>query len=88
MRRSQFSDEQIIAILKEAEAGRVVKDLCLDHGISQETFYRWRRKFAGMGISDAARVKRLEDENRRLKKVVADLTLDKEALKDALSRRQ
>jgi putative transposase len=87
VRRSRFSDEQIIAILKEAEAGRVVKDLCREHGISQETFYRWRRKFAGMGLSEAARVKRLEEENRRLKKVVADLTLDKEALKDALSRR-
>jgi putative transposase len=88
VRRSRFSEEQIIAILKEAEAGRVVKDLCRDHGISQETFYRWRRKFAGMGISDAARVKRLEDENRRLKRVVADLTLDKDALKDALGRKR
>jgi putative transposase len=87
VRKSRFSEEQIIGILKEAEGGRAVKDLCRDHGVSQETFYRWRRKFGGMEVSDARRLKQLEDENRRLKKLVADLTLDKEALKDALGRK-
>ncbi len=64
-----------------------MKDLCRDHGISQETIYRWRREFGGMEISDAKRLKQLEDENRRLKKLVADLALDKEALKDVLGRK-
>ena len=72
-------------MLKEAEAGRAVKDLCRDHGVSQETFYRLGRKLGGMEVSDAKRLKQLEDENRRLKKLVADLTLDKEALKDVRS---
>ena len=87
MRKSRFSEEQIIGILREADVGRAVKDLCRDHGVSQETFYRWRRKLGGMEVSDARRLKQLEDENRRLKKVVADLTLDKEALKDVLGRK-
>jgi putative transposase len=87
MRKSRHSEEQIIKILREAEQGRKVPDLCRDHGIAQDTFYRWRRKYGGMEVADAKRLKELEDENRRLKKVVADLTLDKEALKDALSRK-
>ena len=80
-------EEQIIGILKEAENGRPVKEVIRDHGISGETFYRWRRKFGGLEVSDARRLKPLEGENRKLKKLVADLTLDREALKDALGRK-
>jgi putative transposase len=85
--KKRFSEEQIIKILREGEGGRKVADICRDHGISQDTYYRWKRKFGGMSVPDAKRLKQLEDENRRLKKVVADLTLDKDALKDALSRK-
>jgi putative transposase len=87
MRKTRYSEEQIIKILREAEKGRKVPDLRRDHGIAQDTFYRWRRKYGGMELTDAKRLRQLEEENRRLKKVVADLTLDKEALKDALSRK-
>jgi putative transposase len=85
--RKRFGEEQIIKILGEGEAGRKVVDICREHGISQDTYYRWKRKYAGMSVPDAKRLKQLEDENRRLKRLVADLTLDKEALKDALGRK-
>ena len=87
MRRKRFSEEQIIGILREGEGGRKVADICREHGISQDSYYRWKRKYGGMNIPDAKRLKQLEDENRRLKKLVADLALDKEALKDALGRK-
>ena len=87
MRRTRFSEEQIIEILKGGEGGRKVADLCREHGISPDTYYRWKRKYGGMSVPDAKRLKQLEDENRRLKKLVADLALDKEALKDALGRK-
>lgn len=86
MKRSRFSEEQIIGILKEAEAGAAGKDICRRHGISEQTFYRWKAKFGGMGVSDARRLKQLETENAKLKKLVADLTLDKEALKELLEK--
>lgn len=86
MKRSRFSEEQIIGILKEAEAGAPGKDICRRHGISEQTFYRWKAKFGGLGVSDARRLKQLESENAKLKKVVADLTLDKEALKELLEK--
>ena len=84
MRRSKYSEEQIIRILKEAVAGAKTKDLCRRHGISEQTFYRWKSKYSGMEVSDARRLKQLEDENRRLKGLVADLTLDKAALEELL----
>jgi putative transposase len=87
MRKVRFKEEQIVGILHQAEAGRKVLELCREHGISEQTFYRWKKKYGGLQVSEAKRLKQLEDENRRLKKLVADLSLDKEALKDVLSRK-
>ena len=87
MRKRRFSEEQIIAILKEAEAGRKIAELCREHGISNQTYHRWKAKYGGLEVSEARRLKALEDENRRLKKLVADLSLDNAALKDVVSRK-
>ena len=81
MRKSRFSEEQIIKIIKEKEAGVKLVDLCRRHGISEQTFHRSKAKFGGMDVNEARRLKQLEDENRRLKHLVADLTLDNQALK-------
>ena len=86
MRKSRFKEEQIIGILKEAEAGKKVTELCREHGISEQTFYRWRSKYGGLEVSEARRLRQLEDENRRLKQMVADLSLDVQALKGALGK--
>ena len=87
MRRSRYSEKQILEILKEAEAGRTVKELCRHHGISEQTLYRWKSKFGGMQVSEMKRLRDLEDENRRLKRLVADLSLDNQALKAVLNRK-
>jgi putative transposase len=87
MRASRFTEEQIIGILKEAEAGVKPGELVRKHGISVHTFYRWKAKYGGMEVSDARRLKALEDENRRLKHVVADLSLDNQALKAIVGKR-
>jgi putative transposase len=86
MRGARYTEEQIVALLKEQEAGVKTADLCRKHGISEQTFYRWKAKYGGLEISDAKRLKALEDENRRLKRLVAELALDNAALKDVLSK--
>lgn len=87
MRGKTFNEEQIIGVLKEAEAGMPLADLLRKHGICQGTFYRWKAKFGGMEVSDAKKLKALEDENRRLKRLVADQALDIQILKDVSSRK-
>jgi putative transposase len=87
MKRSRFSEEQVIGVLQQLEAGRKVDDLCRELGVSKATLYEWRRKYQGMTVDDAKRLRALEDENRRLKRIVADLTLDNTALKDLLTKK-
>jgi putative transposase len=86
MKRARFSEEQIIAILKEAEGGAKAAELCRRHGISDATFYTWRSKYGGLEVSEMRRLRQLEEENRRLKSIVADQALDIRALKDVLAK--
>ncbi len=87
MRKSRYSEEQIIRVLRQVESGQKVKDVVREHGISEQTYYRWKSKYGGMEVSDAKRLKQLETENRRLKKLVADLSLDKQMLQEVLNRK-
>lgn len=87
MKRSRFSEEQIIAILKEQEAGQRTADVCRRHGISDATFYKWKSKYGGLEVSEAKRLKGLEDENARLKKLLAEAMLDNAMLKDITSKK-
>jgi putative transposase len=84
MRKSRFTEEQIAYAMRQVEAGVSVAELCRKMGVSEQTFYTWKKKYAGMGIVEMRRVKQLEDENRRLKSLVADLTLDKHMLQEVL----
>ena len=87
MKRSKFSEEQIIGILREQEAGSPTVEVCRRHGISSATFYAWKAKFGGLEVSDAKRLKALEEENAKLKRLLADAMLDNAGLKDLLSRK-
>ena len=87
MRRTRFTQEQIIVVLKEAEAGQAVKELCRKHGISEQTFYRWKAKYGGLEVGDAVRLKGLEEENRKLKQLVGELTLDNQGLRHLLTKK-
>jgi putative transposase len=87
MKRSRFTEEQIIGILREQETGIAVADLCRKHGLSSPTFYKWKAKYGGMDVSEARRLKALEDENAKLKRLLADAMLDNVALKDLLGKK-
>ncbi len=86
MKRKRFTEEQIIGVLREHEAGGTAKEICRRHGISEQTFYRWKSRYGGMGVSDTRRLKELESENAKLKRLLAEAHLDKSALKDLLSK--
>lgn len=87
MKPSRFTEEQIIGVLKQGEAGIKTAEICRQHGISPATFYKWKGKYGGLEVSEARRLRQLEDENRRLKQIVADLTLDNQALKTVVSKK-
>ncbi len=87
MKRSRFTEEQIITILKEHELGAKTADLCRKHGMSEATLYNWKAKFGGMDVSEAKRLRALEDENRKLKKLLAEAMLDQAALKELLTKK-
>ena len=86
MARGKWNEEQIIGILKQVEAGRPVVEVCREHGVGESTYYKWRSKYGGLEVNEARRLKTLEDENTRLKRLLADVMLDNAALKDALSK--
>lgn len=87
MKRKRFTEEQIAYALREADSGKTVGEVCREVGVSQNTFYTWRRKYAGMGIAELRRLKQLEKENAQLKRLVADLSLDKHMLKEVIEKK-
>jgi putative transposase len=87
MRKTAFTEEQVAHALRQAEAGMPVLEVCRKLGISEQTFYRWKRKFAGMGVAELRRLRQLEEENRQLKQLVADLTLDKHMLQEVVRKK-
>ena len=87
MRKARFTDEQISFAIRQAESGTPVVEVCRKIGVSEQTFYRWKRKYVGMGVSELRRIRQLEEENRKLKKIVADLSLDKHMLQEVLSKK-
>ena len=87
MKRSRYTNEQIAFALRQAESGMPVGEVCRKMGVSEQTFYRWKRKYVGMGVAELRRLKQLEEENRRLKQLVADLALDKVMLQDVLRKK-
>ena len=87
MKRKRYTEEQIAYALRQAESGTKVVEICRKMGVSEQTFYAWRRKYAGMGVAELRRLKQVEDENRKLKQVVADLSLDKHILQETLSKK-
>jgi putative transposase len=87
MRKTRFSEEQITYALKQVEGGRPVGEVCRQIGVSEQSFYRWRRMYEGMGVAELRRLRQLEEENRKLKRIVADLTLDRHILQDVLSKK-
>ena len=87
MRKSKYTDEQIAYALRQAEAGTPVTEICRKMGVSQQTFYTWRRKFAGMGVAELRELRQLREENRKLKQLVADLSLDKHMLQEVLAKK-
>jgi putative transposase len=86
MRTSRFTEQQVVAALRQAEGGTPVGEVCRKLGVSEQTFYRWKRKYAGIGVAELRRLRQVEDENRRLKQLVADLTLDRQMLQEALRK--
>ncbi len=87
MRKTAFTEEQVAYALRQAESGTPIAEVCRKLGISEQTFYRWKKKFAGMGVAELRRLRQLEDENRQLKQLVADLTLDKHMLQEVLRKK-